>query len=174
MNRTIWIIALALTVLLTGTAWAGHGSDHAKADKEKVAHAKADCPEDMETCLTKMVAKYKAQGWFGIETEKLDEGYYAKVTKVIPGSPAEAAGMQAGDILLALNGVELKAENKEALKKVKQSLRVGAQATYTVKRQGGKAKVAVTLGEVPTEVMAAWIGYHMLEAHAPVRVAAAN
>lgn len=173
MNRKIWMLALALIVALAGTAYAGsgHGS-HAKADA-KAAHAKkGDCPEGMENCLTKRIAEYKAKGWFGIETEKVAEGsYHAKVTRVLPDSPAEAAGLRQGDVLVALNGVELTKDNKKALKEIKHSLRPGSEATYTVQRNGAEQQVAVTLGEVPTEVMAAWIGYHMLEAHAPVRVA---
>lgn len=179
MKRTIWLLALALAVVLTATAadaGSGHGHhDKAKAEKSaKAGYDKGDCPEGMENCLTKRVAEYKARGWFGIETEKVGDGYHAKVTQVIPGSPAEAAGLRAGDVLLALNGIELAAENKQALKEAKYAMKPGSQATYTVKRDGAKKQIAVTLGEVPTEVLAAWLGYHMLEAHAPVRVAAAD
>lgn len=173
MNRRIWMLALALIVALAGTAYAGsgHGSQ-AKADAKATHAKKGDCPDGVENCLTKRIAEYKAKGWFGIETEHVAEGsYHARVTRVLPGSPAEAAGLRAGDVLVALNGVELAAENKPALKKMKHSLHPGSEATYTIQRDGAKQQVAVTLGEVPTEVMAAWIGYHMLEAHAPVRVA---
>lgn len=176
MKRKIWIPALALLLALAGTAayaGSGHGH-HAKADAKKAGYEKGDCPDGVEDCLTKRIAEYKARGWFGIETEKVGDGYHAKVAKVIPGSPAEAAGLKAGDVLVALNGVELAEENKKALKEIKYGLKPGSQATYTVQRDGAKKQIAVTLGEVPTEVMAAWIGYHMLDDHAPVRVASAD
>lgn len=170
MKKTALILTLVAAVALSPVVLAGHGH----GSKSAKAAYESDCAENLENCLTKRVAEYKARGWFGIETERVGEGYYAKVKRVIPGSPAEAAGMQAGDMLVALNGIALAAENKQALKKVKYGMSPGSQATYTVKRSGAKKQIAVTLSEVPTEVLAAWIGTHMLEGHAPVKVAAAN
>ena len=40
-----------------------------------------------------------------------------------------------------------------------------------MKRDGKKAVVEATLGEVPEQVMAQWIGEHMLDQHAHIEVA---
>jgi hypothetical protein len=42
----------------------------------------------------------------------------------------------------------------------------GAKATYTVQREGKDREVEVTLGKLPPEVLARWVGAHMLEGHA--------
>ena len=77
-----------------------------------------------------------------------------------------------GDVLLALNGADLYAEDKTAIKKVKEGLAVGSRVQYTVERAGAKAQVAATLAPVPEAVLAQWIGEHMLDQHSHVRVAA--
>lgn len=151
MKRSLSILTLvSLSILIAMTALAGH-------DKK--------CDEPTEACLKAMTAKYQSKGWLGVELDKNDHGRY-KITKVVHGSPAEAAGFKTGDILLALNGIELSEANRESLHKTKKGLKPGAAATYTVKRAGGKEKLAVTFGSVPFEVMASWIGEHMLSHHA--------
>lgn len=87
------------------------------------------------------------------------------VKRVVPGSPAEAAGMKPGDALVALNGTPL-GEKSEAAKKAAQKAMVpGGKVTYTVLRDGKERPVEVTLGKLPREVLAQWVGAHMLESH---------
>lgn len=149
---------LALALLLGFAAAGFAGGDH-------------KCDKSAQDCLEKMAAHMKAKGWLGIETEKTADGRWA-VSAVTAGSPAEAAGFRAGDVLLALNGADLYAEDKTAIKKVKEGLAVGSQVKYTVERAGAKAQVAATLAPVPEAVLAQWIGEHMLDQHSHVRVAA--
>lgn len=156
MKKITWIWIAALVATLAPGAFAGEG------------HKK--CDENAENCLNAMVEKTRGYGWLGIETEKTDYGKY-RVTKVVEGSPAATYGLQQGDILVALNGIELSEENKDKLKAVKEELGPGVKAKYTVKRSGGKTQVAVTLGTVPAEVMAEWIGRHMIDHHAQAQVA---
>jgi S1-C subfamily serine protease len=117
-----------------------------------------------------MSAKMADKGWLGIEGDKDDAGYLT-VTKVVAGSPAEAAGFRPGDVLVAVDGVKYTKDNAEALHAVKVKLGPGSRATYTVKRGGAKVELEATLTNVPREVMAQWIGEHMLEHHAKVRMA---
>jgi S1-C subfamily serine protease len=157
MKTTAYICVLALAaLLLTPTAIAGE-------------HGHKKCNEDTENCLTAMVAKIESKGWLGIETEKADYGY--RITRVVDNSPAATYGLQEGDVLVALNGVRLSEDNKDELSKIKKSLGPGVQAKYTVKRDGGKAQVAVTLGTVPADVMAEWVGRHMIQHHAETQIA---
>ena len=151
-------LLLALALLLGFAAAGFAGGDH-------------KCDKSAQDCLDKMAAHMKAKGWLGIETERTADGRWA-VSAVEAGSPAAAAGFRAGDVLLALNGADLYAEDKTAIKKVKEGLAVGSRVQYTVERAGAKAQVAATLAPVPEAVLAQWIGEHMLDQHSHVRVAA--
>jgi C-terminal processing protease CtpA/Prc len=135
-----------------------------------VAGDKHNCSASADDCLRKMQDKMETKAWLGIETEETDSGFWA-VNKVYLDSPAEKAGFKAGDVLLALNGVEMSKKNKEAYKKAAHQLVPGSKATYTVKRDGSKKQLEAQLGSVPREVMAQWIGEHMLAQHTQVRVA---
>src|SRR5262245_28070417 len=64
------------------------------------AHHK--CTETTQDCLDHMAAKMKTSGWVGIELEHNETDGTLTITKVVPGSPAEAAGLQPGDELYAL------------------------------------------------------------------------
>lgn len=150
---------VVFALLLAGSAIAGERHER--------------CNLDTQECLDKMAAKMKTKGWLGIETTKIEDGWY-KVSAVTAESPAAEAGLQAGDVLLALNGVKLNANNKAELKKAKKSLGPGKTANYVVKRQGAKVQVAVTLSHVPEIQIAEWIGQHLLEHHTAEQIAAVN
>ena len=118
-----------------------------------------------------MAAKFKEKGWVGIEYDKSAKKSDKHVIgKVVPGSPAEKAGLQKGDVLLAVNGVKYGEEDKTKWKMVKQAWTPGSTITYTVDRHGKTKEIAVKLGKVPEEVLYAWIGEHMMQ-HATVEVA---
>ena len=117
------------------------------------------CKTSAQDCLEMMSAKLKSSGWVGIEFETPDY----KVTKVVPSSPAEKAGLQVGDVLYALNGVKLRDENKEELAKVRKEWKPGQSVTYSVRRAGADREVTLTLAPMPADIMAAWIGQHMRE-----------
>lgn len=153
MKRSLSLLLVIAVVALAGTAFAGD------------RHAK--CTEDTQVCLDRLTAKLKAKGWLGVELDKTESGFY-KVSAVTADSPAAAAGFRAGDVLVALNGVTISKDNKEALTKAKKSLGPGKAATYTVKRAGAKQQLAVTLSQMPGEMIAEWIGQHMIENHAVV------
>lgn len=132
------------------------------------------CTASTQECLNMMAEKMKKSGWVGVELDtEATGGTGYMVEKVIPGSPAEKAGIQSGDILYALNGVTIAESNKEALKKVRKEWVPGQSVTYTIKRAGADREVTLTLAPMPADVMANWVGQHMLE-HAQVEVASAK
>lgn len=149
------ILAGALLFALPA-AWAG----------EKV---KEKCPYDTQSCLNSMSTRLRTSGWIGVELEP-DEGGVYVVKKVVAGSPAEAAGLQPGDGLLVLNGVPMVPENDKKLAEIRQAMKPGMQATYTVRRGTAKKDVTITLGSWPADLVARYIGEHMLE-HAAATVA---
>jgi len=152
MKRGNWLVLPALmAVVIPSVVVAGHGYGH-------------KCTKTVEDCLASMATDIRAHGYVGIETDKDEATGTITVKRVVPGSPAEAAGLQADDILLAMNGVKFGDEKSEAaLMAAKKSMKVGSQLTYLVRRGGYDKKVSVTLGPVPDEVLAQRVGYHMLE-----------
>ena len=139
MTRMVTTLSLALFLAFATLAAAGGEN----CDKSKAAHAKTAVHEK---------AKH---GWLGLDVEKNASAGYV-VTGVAAGSPAEKAGFQKGDVLVAFNGIALTDENKEALKKAKMQNAVGRQVTYTISRAGAQRQIAATLAEVPAEVLAQW------------------
>ena len=154
MHRHVCLILVAVAMLAILPVFAG---EHGK------------CTMSTQECLDHMAASMKSSGWVGVEFDPdKPEGY--AVTKVIPGSPAEAAGITAGDILVALNGVALKKENDEALMKARKDWKPGQSVSYTVKRNGSERQVSLTLAPWPADIIAKTIGQHMLE-HASGEIA---
>jgi C-terminal processing protease CtpA/Prc len=135
------------------------------------AGEKTHCTKQAGDCAKGMAEKLAHAGWLGIETEKSDKGVVT-VTAVTAGSPAQSAGFQAGDVLVAIGGVEISDANKEALKAAKKSLVAGGEGTYTVLRQGAKKNLTAKLVAPPRTVLAQWIGEHMLADHVGTQVAA--
>ncbi len=155
------IIVLALALSLSAFAGSGHG---------KASKAEWKCEADITTCLTKKMAAYKEKGWWGVELDADEAGNYT-IKKVIDDSPAHRAGFAAGDQIVTVNGIAFNKSNKAALKAAKTDMGVGSKVKYVIARNGNKKKVTLTLGEVPKDLMASWIGYHMMEHHAPVQMA---
>ncbi len=78
---------------------------------------------------------------------KLTQGAY--VVKVESGTPAEKAGLKAGDVITAVNGKTL--DNKTALGDLLNTLNVGDTATLTVDRSGQAQTLTATLTERPAQ-----------------------
>ncbi len=161
MKRTVSLLSLALALSTASFAAAGGPEcDKAHAAKAKQTASVSHDRQELEAKLAK-------KGWLGLDTEK-DASGAAVVTRVAPGSPAEQAGFQKGDVLVAFNGVAIQDGNKEALKKAKASLGVGKAVSYTVSRAGATRQLSATLAPVPAEVLAQWVEK---ESAAPVAVA---
>lgn len=121
------------------------------------------CTGDIQECLDAMARNLRTRGWVGLELDSEGGLEEMIVTKVIPGSPAEAAGFHEGDRLVALNGVEFQQANIKKLQAMRSNLTPGKQATYRVQRKGSVRELWVTLSAVPDAVVAEWIGRHMLQ-----------
>ena len=92
------------------------------------------CDESAEACLTMMAGKFKDKGWVGIEYDFDADAGTLKVERVVPDSPAYAAKLKVGDVLVAVNGVGFAAADEEARKKATRNWKPGDTAMYTVKR----------------------------------------
>jgi C-terminal processing protease CtpA/Prc len=158
LRRLFWAIALG-AVVAAGPAVAG---DDAKK-----------CPMPLQECLDRMSASLKTTGWVGIEYDNssMSKGGY-EILKVVKGSPAEKAGLQPGDIMMALNGVRFAKDNSAALDQARKGWKPCQSVTYTIKREGVDREITLTLAPMPADVMARWIGEHMKEHEAAEREAA--
>lgn len=97
------------------------------------------------------------RGWIGIEaqdmTEELAESFKLKYAKgsliagVIKGSPAEQAGLKAGDILLEINGREV-VDSSNMLRLISE-LKPNKQALLRISRNQKEINIPVMIGRRP-------------------------
>ena len=79
------------------------------------------------------------------------------VITVVENGPAATAGLQAGDLIVALNGEKLEADG--TLRDLLRSLKPGDKVTLTIERKGAKAsEVTVTLDENPEQQGVGYFG----------------
>ncbi len=135
-----------------------------------MAGEKGKCAGSGEDCLKKMSAKYGEKAWLGINYDTDEQGHWV-VDKVYDRSPAQKAGFEKGDILLAIDGVKYSKDSKKELKAVYAKLEPGSKTTYWAKRQGEKVKLEATLGSVPKDLQKQWIAEHMEHSHPEYQMA---
>jgi len=100
-----------------------------------------------------------ARGWLGVQiqdvTRELAESfnmkrpYGALVAKIIPGSPAEKAGLQVGDIIISYNGRQI--ETSGELPPIVGMTPVGDAAKIKIIRQGEIKELTLKIGLLPDE-----------------------
>ncbi|MFO7717826.1 MAG: DegQ family serine endoprotease [Desulfohalobium sp.] len=99
------------------------------------------------------------RGWLGVTIQNvdkntakalgLDEAQGALIAGVREGDPAAKAGLQAGDVVVSVNGE--KVEDADTLTRRIGRMKPGAKITMSVWRQGEVKKLDVVLGERDTE-----------------------
>ena len=155
MNRLIGVLTVVMMMAMAAPARAGDASK---------------CSASTQDCLNHMAKNLNNRGWVGIEMDDKSGTGMMIITKVIDGSPAQNAGFEIGDALVAVNGVAFSDENEKQLKDIQYSMIPGADFTYTVSRKGSKVDLDVELGELPDNVKAQWVGNHMMD-HAELQMA---
>jgi C-terminal processing protease CtpA/Prc len=163
MRRASIPFLLIALVLIAAPVVAG-GAECQKA--AQAARAAKPCEMTAEECQ-KWMAEVKQRPWLGVELDIDKAAGTLTVVSVVPDSPAERAGFRAGDRLVALNGVSFGRENEDKLASIKNGLRFGDTATYTVLRDGAEQKLAATLTQMPESVYLAMVDGHKKE-HAEV------
>ena len=101
-----------------------------------------------------------AHGWLGVQiqdvTRELAESFGMKkpmgalVSKVIPGSPAEKAQLQIGDIITEFNGQPI--ENSGDLPPMVGMTPINDRATLKVLRQGDEKTITFNIGLLPDQI----------------------
>ena len=102
------------------------------------------------------------RGWLGVHIQSLDNEIAAAlgrdstdgvlVAKVVPGGPAEQAGLRAGDVILDYAGESL-AQVRD-LPRLVASTKAGSPTGMTVWRDGKAETLTVSIGEQPLELAA--------------------
>ena len=100
-----------------------------------------------------------SRGWLGVQIQDIDEGMAkalqlngwngAIISQVIKNSPAEDAGVEKQDVIIAVNGV--KVDDSSNLKNLISSGRPHDKTKLTLIRDGHEKKLTVTLGIRPGE-----------------------
>ena len=158
MKRVMSVLAVVMIMAMAAPAMAGEGYK---------------CTASTQDCLNKMAKNLQNRGWVGIEMDDKGGTDQMVVTKVVEGSPAEKAGFKKGDVLAAVNGIAFTDANEKKLKDVRYSMKPGADFTYTVVRHGAKKDLHVELGHIPENVMAQWVGGHMMD-HVELQMASTD
>jgi serine protease Do len=96
-------------------------------------------------------------GYLGVQTEEVSRENLGKynlrdvrgvgVESVVDGSPAQAAGLQKGDVILKVNGDEITSSRK--LSRLIGEISPDHQARITVLRNGAERELTVTVGKNP-------------------------
>ncbi|MFZ6639139.1 DegQ family serine endoprotease [Undibacterium sp. TC4M20W] len=100
------------------------------------------------------------------ESMNLPKGQGASVQRVMPGSPAEKAGIEAGDVIIKVNGAVI--EKAVDLNRAIGDIKPGGKAIVTVWRRGGAKDIVVTVAEVEAEKTPAKTGKQKNESAANV------
>ncbi|QSA98344.1 DegQ family serine endoprotease [Methylococcus sp. EFPC2] len=100
-----------------------------------------------------------SRGWLGVQiqdvTRELAESFGMKkpqgalVSKILPKSPAEAAGIQVGDIIIEFNKREV--DTSASLPPIVGATKIGESASVKLLRQGNVKEVEIKIGALPDE-----------------------
>lgn len=100
-----------------------------------------------------------SRGWLGVQIQDvtrqlaesfgMDRPHGALIAKIIPGGPAEKAGLQIGDIIVEFNGQVI--ETSGELPPRVGVTPIDEKAKVKIIRQGDKQEIAVKIGLLPTQ-----------------------
>jgi YidC/Oxa1 family membrane protein insertase len=112
-------------------------------------------------------------GYLGhLAPEDVAQGGGAKVNVVVPGTPAEEAGIQVGDIITSIG--EKQVADAEGLVEVLATTEPGQKVNVTISRAGAPQNLSVTLGRRPLEVVRPEIFTGKMEVPKALDVVAGN
>lgn len=91
----------------------------------------------------------------GVQLDSEFEGPGAKVREVSPGGPAAEAGIRAGDVVVAVNGTEVKGENPaRQVMRLMRAVKPDSKVSVRVLRDGSAHDYAVVARQGPNYVFA--------------------
>ncbi len=115
-------------------------------------------PANLASRIVDQILEYGAprRGWLGVNVQGVDGGLAAAyglasdegviVTHIAEDGPAEAAGLEIGDLLLTFNGSQI--EDTKSLTRIVADTEIGRRVTVDYVRDGRRSTARVTLGEL--------------------------
>ncbi|MDD4363331.1 MAG: Do family serine endopeptidase, partial [Atribacterota bacterium] len=79
----------------------------------------------------------------------LEEAEGVLIGDVIPDSPAEESGLERGDVIVSVNGIEV--NNPQELQDAVRDIEIGQQGQLLVKRDGRESTFLVEIAEMPSD-----------------------
>ena len=156
-KRIAFALAFALVVVVATPLFAGEGEHK--------------CSAEAQQCLNYFATKFHNRGWAGVDMARNDAGQLT-ISTIERDTPASRAGVKIGDVLLAINGVELNEANHMKLAEMEAEMVPGNTFNFTMARNGKERDYKITLTDMPESVVAKMVGEHMLSDHAHVEMAA--
>jgi len=89
--------------------------------------------------------EFSGRPWLGVTFMSTEEG--AQISQVVPGSPADEAGLRVGDLIVQVDGRSVTLARP--LSDVVSRYGPGDRVTLTIQRNGEEIELEVTLGERP-------------------------
>ena len=149
-NLPALILSVTIIVVVAAPAQAGH----------------ARCTKDAADCAAAMREVYQERGWSGIEDKVKNEDTTITIRSVLPGSPADRAGLHAGDVVVSVNGVTLSKTNEARVEAIfTKGFRIGKRLSIGFMRGEEVRIVKLTLERIPDPVLASRIERHSKEEH---------
>ena len=127
----------------------------AAGEKEKCTHPVEDCLEYIRTTM-------KNSGWVGVLLDYDEATVGWTLTEIVADSPAEDVGLKAGDVLFAANGVRAEGEQSEAMWKAHKKTKAGDMVLWEIRRDGTEKRMEIILAPMPADLLAKYIGEHLL------------
>ncbi|MFL1780700.1 Do/DegQ family serine endopeptidase [Candidatus Hepatincolaceae symbiont of Richtersius coronifer] len=114
----------------------------------------------IKNVVSQLIAnKTVVRGWIGVQIQGIDDNiakalglennYGALVSRVLPEGPAAKAGIKAGDIILKVDGVEIK--NSRILPKIISSIVPKTKAKLDIISNKAKKEVTIIIEEIPVD-----------------------
>ena len=152
---------LLLSVVLGAVAGGAAGYFVGRREARAIAQEQSDVASGSERYIPEQVVPWGGmpgvpQGTPSWRFPSQSETPGALVTKVTPDTPAEKAGLQAGDIILAVNDEKITLAMD--LAQIVQKYKPGDTITLTIIRDGAEQSVQIVLGQHPDNADRPYIG----------------
>ncbi len=154
-NRNTWIIigvvALVLMILACCVACfvaaLGAMAFNARAvpQYEQLEPPHVLPPEPIEPPELPEPFEFDTGAWLGVRFVTASEG--AQIVEIVPGSPADRSNLQVGDVIIEVDGDDVKASHP--LNELIQRYEPGDRVELTVLRRGHEREIEVYLGVRP-------------------------
>lgn len=114
-------------------------------------------------CLGEIVSQLENQGWLGVELEGIPS-HGLRVSAVVPGGPADAAGLRADDFILAIGAVAVDIRQPERLQTLLARSRPGEVTELRIRRGDEVRTFRMRAARFPPDRLIEAVGAYVLSA----------